>query len=74
MTTENIEVSDHPAKKARVEKEEPAPADTRPSPSLGARKPLVQVKNGKESLGKSSKKAALQAGAGERYFNALWYV
>jgi DNA repair and recombination protein RAD54B len=73
-TTGNTEVSDHPAKKARVEKEELAPADTRPSPSLGARKPLVQVKNGKEPLKKSSKKAAPQAGAGERYFNALWYV
>jgi DNA repair and recombination protein RAD54B len=34
---------------------------------------LVQVRNGKDS-GKVPKKSAPKAVAGERYFNALWYV
>ncbi|KAJ5146833.1 Heat shock protein hsp98 [Penicillium atrosanguineum] len=69
---EETEDSHPPAKKPRLEKDEPTPADTRPPPSLGARKPLVPVRNGKDSSGKPSKKAAPKPGAGERYFNALW--
>ena len=72
-SAETGEDSDHPAKKARLQKNEPAHADTRPAPSLGSRKPLVQVRNGKDS-GKASKKSAPKSGAGERYFNALWYA
>ena len=68
---------DHPAKRPRLEKEEPTPnTETRLTPSLGARKPLLQVKNvSKEPVGKTAVGSeAIHLVGDERFFNVLWYV
>lgn len=76
-SAETKDEDDHSTKKPRLEKNELAPApDTRLTPTLGTRKPLVQVRNnGKESTGKKKGGFASNRSAGnERYFNVLWYV
>ncbi|KAJ5091177.1 hypothetical protein NUU61_006047 [Penicillium alfredii] len=64
---------DHPAKKPRLHKDDPAP-DVETRPAIGNRKPLLQVRNrGKETTTNStSELPSRNVVPGERYFNVLW--
>lgn len=75
--TDTIDANDHPAKKPRLVKEETTSVpQTRPTPTLSSRKPLLQVRNiGKDSATKTTNGPISKEDASfERFFNALWYV
>ncbi|KAJ5161989.1 DNA repair and recombination protein [Penicillium capsulatum] len=70
-TSDSTDDPEHQKKKPRLSNETPASdPDARPVPSLGSRKPLLQVSNGKESAVKGA--AGPQFFGDERFFNALW--
>ena len=75
--TDTVDVNDHPAKKPRLAKEEATSVpQSRPTPTLGSRKPLLQVRNiGKDAAPKATNGSVSKEDASfERFFNALWYV
>ncbi|KAJ5901548.1 DNA repair and recombination protein [Penicillium taxi] len=74
-SAEVIDVDKYPAKKPRLQEDEPVVTDVKTRPALGARKPLIQVRNiSKESTAKPASKASIPQNfvGDERFFNALW--
>ncbi|KAJ5614732.1 DNA repair and recombination protein [Penicillium herquei] len=74
-STENVKDQDPPTKKPRLEKEEPTPSTkSQPTSAVGARRPLLQVRNvGKESGEKVTPTTqAISLVGDERFFNVLW--
>ncbi len=75
QSTETTDTNAHPAKKPRLVKDEATPEpQTRPTPTPGSRKPLLQVRNiGKDSTVKATNGFATKQDATfERFFNVLW--
>ncbi|KAJ5359178.1 DNA repair and recombination protein [Penicillium cataractarum] len=75
QSTETADANDHPTKKPRLVKDEAtSETQTRPTPTLGSRKPLLQVRNiGKDSTAKEINESVAKEDASfERFFNVLW--
>ena len=71
--TEPTDDPEHLSKKPRLSKDVPATNhETQPASTLGGRKPLHQVKNGKKTTVKPASDP--QFVGDERFFNALWYA